>query len=177
MGNSQTYRKGKSIRYLYYCNYFSSAKVEEEVEDKGRLDTSRSVRTEFADDFEPELQNLETCRSENQVDVVQQPDINIKVFMNGNTTPQVNGNVKSAPNESTPLPHAKQPSSMLQINIPQADVVDTTSDKGSVGQRMKSPLMKGRRTPLSSRSASRPRYAYVCVFFYAPTIFNMEQNP
>ena len=76
--------------------------------------------------------------------------------MNGHATPQPDGNVKTAPTNGS-LSAPIKPSSTLQINIPQADVIETTFDRGGPGQRMKSPLMKGRRTPLSGRPASRPR--------------------
>ena len=141
----------QSVRILNVNRLISSSCFSEkyEAEEKGRLDTSRSLHTEFADDFEPELQNLETSRS---VDIPEnRTDSEMKVFINERAVSQPNGDIRTVPNDGAPPSQVKQNSS-LQINIPQVETVEAAQEKEDKMQKPKCAVTRGRRTPMSSRT-------------------------
>ena len=122
-----------------------------EGEEKGRLDTSRSQHTEFADDYEPELQNLETSRSVDAPD--NRTDSGMKVFINDAAVSQPNGDIRTLSNGSATPSHTRQSChSSLQINIPQVENVEASPEKENEKQKPKSAVTRGRRTPMSSRT-------------------------
>ena len=75
----------------------------------------------------------------------------MKVFINDATLSQPNGDIRTVPNEGATPSHVRQ-SSSLQINIPQVDNVEAAQEKEDEKQKPKSAVVRGRRTPMSSRT-------------------------
>lgn len=76
----------------------------------------------------------------------------MKVFINDSSLSIPNGNMKMVPSDGARASPVRL-SSSLQINIPQVDVVETPREKEDKTPKPKSAVTRGRRTPMSSRTA------------------------